>query len=33
VTTAALAIIVFLAFLLPVPLLAWLERPRDSDRR
>ena len=29
-TAAGLAIFVFLAFLVPVPILAWLDRPRSS---
>jgi hypothetical protein len=32
-THAGLAIFVFLAFLVPVPLLAWLDRPRSSTSK
>jgi hypothetical protein len=33
VTTTTLAIATFLVFILPVPLLSWLDRPRRGERR
>ncbi len=32
-TATGLALFVFFAFLLPIPLLAWLDRPPRGDRR
>ena len=31
-TTTGLAILVFLSFIVPVPLLHWLDAPRDETR-
>ena len=30
-TTTALAVFVLVSFLVPVPILAWLDRPRDRS--
>jgi hypothetical protein len=32
-STGGLAVLVFLSFLVPVPLLAWLDRPRRPGAR
>jgi hypothetical protein len=31
-STSGLAIFVFLAFLVPIPLLSWLDKPRESEK-